>query len=378
MSNGIFTRSLLALSLAVPALALSACGDGTSDGTDTGSKSSASSSGGGSNTGSKTGASGTADTSGSNTGSDTGSGTTTPTGSGDTSDTSTPSGSESDTNNTSGEVKPTKNLLDLAKSSADHKKFVELAELAELGPVLTGTDEYTLFAPTDAAFAKVDKTKLDALKGDKEKLKQVLLGHAIGGKVKAADIAKGKSKVEAKNTDKLTLVLESDGTTVTVNGAKVVKADLLATNGVIHSVDTVILAPEKNIHEVVGENDKLTTLKGALEDDKVKERFTGKGPFTLFAPSDAAFKKFTDGGGTVPSGDALKALLEYHAVAAEKFSFDLKDKDSLDTLLSGKKQTISITGTEVKYGDAKVTGADIRTANGVIHIIDTVIPTPTF
>lgn len=377
MSNGIFTRSLLALSLAVPALALSACGDGSSDGTGSGGSNTASSSGGSSNTTPKTEATGTAGTSSVGTGSDTGTTTTTTTGTSETSNTSTPSDTNTDTSNTSGDT-PTKNLLELAEGSADHKIFVELVKIAELQTVLNGTDAYTVFAPTDAAFSKVDKAKLDALKADKAKLKQVLLGHATGGKVKAADIAKGKSKIEAKNEAKLSLVIDSDGTTVTVNGAKVVKADMLATNGVIHSVDAVILAPEQNIREVVAENDKLSKLKEALKDDKVKELFTGKGPFTFFAPSDAAFKKFTDGGGTVPTGDELKALLEFHAVAVEKFGFELKDKESLDTLLKDKKQTISVTATEVKYGDAKVTGADIRTANGVIHIIDTVLPVPTF
>ena len=102
------------------------------------------------------------------------------------------------------------------------------------------TGPYTVFAPTDAAFAKVPKATLNALMTDKAKLKAVLLYHVVAGKVTAKDVAKLSS---AKTANGKTVTIRVAGGNVFVNGAKVIKADVMATNGIIHVVNRVLIPP---------------------------------------------------------------------------------------------------------------------------------------
>lgn len=358
MKNALITRALLTLSLALPAAALTACGD-SSDGDTT--------SGTATGTGTTTASGSAAETSSTpatTTGTNTASGTESKT---DTS--STTDNSSTDTNSTG--TAPTKNLVELAKDSADFKTLAQLIELAELGTVLGGTEEFTVFGPTDAAFAAADQAALTTLKGDKEALKKALLHHVIAGKVAKADLSGTVKKTSKNGTD---LVIEASTTGVTVDGAKVLKPDLMATNGIIHGVDKVIFTPAKKISELVTADTKLSKLLKALGDAELVDTFAGQGPFTLFAPTDAAFDKFTTAGGTIPTDKAkLATFLKKHAATGATFSFELTNNQEIATLDTDTKQKVVIANGEVKVGEGKVTGADIRASNGIIHVVDTVL-----
>src|SRR6187399_1238998 len=133
---------------------------------------------------------------------------------------------------------PTKNIIENAVNSKDHTTLVAAVKAAGLVETLSGSGPFTVFAPTNEAFAKLPKgTVEDLLKPEnKEKLTAILTYHVVSGKVMAADVKAGKVKT-VQGGD---LVIATDGG-VTVNGAKVVKTDIVGSNGVIHVIDTVIL-----------------------------------------------------------------------------------------------------------------------------------------
>ena len=129
-----------------------------------------------------------------------------------------------------------KDIVDTAVGAGTFKTLATALQAAGLVETLKGPGPFTVFAPTDAAFAKVPKAQLDALLADKAKLAQVLTYHVVAGKVMAADVKAGK--VKTVQGSELTI-----GTTggVTVDNAKVVAADIVADNGVIHVIDTVVM-----------------------------------------------------------------------------------------------------------------------------------------
>jgi len=129
-----------------------------------------------------------------------------------------------------------KDLVDTAVSAGSFKTLVAAVQAAGLVDTLKGPGPLTVFAPTDAAFAKIPKADLDALLKDKAKLTAVLTYHVVAGKVMAADVKPGKVPTVQGSA----LTVRTDGG-VKVDNANVVQTDILADNGVIHVIDTVIL-----------------------------------------------------------------------------------------------------------------------------------------
>ena len=129
-----------------------------------------------------------------------------------------------------------KDIVDTAVSAGDFKTLAIALEKAGLVDTLKGKGPFTVFAPTDAAFAKIPKADLDALLADKAKLTSVLTYHVVPGNVMAKDVKAGKVKT-VQGSD---LTLSTSGG-VKVDGANVVKTDIVAQNGVIHVIDSVVL-----------------------------------------------------------------------------------------------------------------------------------------
>jgi len=131
-----------------------------------------------------------------------------------------------------------KDIVDTAVAAGNFKTLAKLLTDAGLVSTLKGPGPFTVFAPTDEAFAKVPKATLDALAADKAKLTAVLTYHVVPGKVMAADVVKLK---DAKTVQGQSVKVSTMGNTVMIDNAHVVKADIVATNGVIHVIDSVIL-----------------------------------------------------------------------------------------------------------------------------------------
>jgi uncharacterized surface protein with fasciclin (FAS1) repeats len=130
-----------------------------------------------------------------------------------------------------------KDVVDTAVAAGDFKTLAAALDKAGLIDTLKGKGPFTVFAPTDAAFAKVPKADLDALLADKAKLTAVLTYHVVPGSVMAKDVKPGKVKTVQGSE----LTLAKNGGDVTVDGAQIVKTDILADNGVIHVIDKVVL-----------------------------------------------------------------------------------------------------------------------------------------
>ncbi len=133
-----------------------------------------------------------------------------------------------------------KTIAGIVAGSKDHTILLALVKEAGLVETLSGKGEWTVFAPTDAAFKKIDEETLKKVKGDKELLKSILLAHAVKGTVLAADVVKIDG-TEVATLQGTKFKVEVDGKTVKFGGAKVIAADMKASNGVVHSIDTVLM-----------------------------------------------------------------------------------------------------------------------------------------
>lgn len=135
-----------------------------------------------------------------------------------------------------GAIAAEKDIVDTAVASGSFKTLVIALQKAGLVDTLKGKGPFTVFAPTDEAFAKIPKDQLDALLADKSKLTKVLTYHVVAGKVMAADVKAGPAKSVEGSTLTITT---NDG--VMIDKAKVTKTDIAASNGVIHVIDSVMI-----------------------------------------------------------------------------------------------------------------------------------------
>ncbi len=260
-----------------------------------------------------------------------------------------------------------------AQTTGIHNSLVAAVVQAELLATLQGTGPFTLFAPTDQAFtdAGIDLGALDTPEG-KVALQDILLYHVVSAEVPAADVTDCMS-ADAANGQPLSFTV---GTSVMVNGATVVAADVVTSNGLIHVIDKV-LTPTDTPRDIprtaqcTGVHDSL--VAGVIQAELL-ETLQGTGPFTLFAPTDQAF---TDAGIDLASLDtpegkaALTDILLYHVVSGEVPSSAVTDCMSA-TAVNGQPLAFTV-GTTVMVNDATVTTADVATSNGVIHVIDKVL-----
>ena len=282
---------------------------------------------------------------------------------------------------------PAPDIVDTAVAAGTFTTLAAALEAAGLVETLKGEGPFTVFAPTDEAFAKLDKALLDDLlkPENKDTLVAILTYHVVPGKVTAADVVNLTSAETVQGEE---ITIKVDGNTVMVNDAKVTQTDIPARNGVIHVIDTVILppsvaeklaAPAQDIVEVAVAAGNFKTLASALQAAGLVETLKGEGPFTVFAPTDEAFakldKKLLDDLLKPANKDRLVAILTYHVVPGKVTAADVVKLNKAKTV-QGEEITIKVEGNTVRVNDAKVTQTDIAARNGVIHVIDTVILPP--
>ena len=258
-----------------------------------------------------------------------------------------------------------------AQCTGIHDSLVAAVIQAELLETLQGEGPFTIFAPTDQAFADagIDLASLDTPEG-KAILSDILLYHVVAGEVPSSALSDCTSTT-AVNEQPLAFTV---GDTVMVNDATVTLPDVATSNGIIHVIDTVLTpsdAPNDATRTAICTG-VHTKLVAALIQAELVETLQGEGPFTIFAPTDQAF---ADAGIDLsvydtPEGKAqLSDILLYHVHAGTVLSSDLTEGMPLP-MVNGKNATISlVTGID----GANITIADVMTSNGVIHVIDKVI-----
>jgi transforming growth factor-beta-induced protein len=273
-----------------------------------------------------------------------------------------------------------KDIVDIALADGRFKTLVAAVTAAGLVDTLKGAGPFTVFAPTDDAFAKLPAGTVESLLKPEnlEQLKSILLYHVVAGKVMAADVVK---LTTADTVLGKSVTIKVDMGNVYINDAKVILTDIETSNGVIHVIDTVLLPPADlaDIVDTAVADGRFTTLVAAVQAAGLVDTLKGAGPFTVFAPTDEAFAKLP--AGTVESLlkpenlEQLKNILLYHVVAGKVMAADVIMLQKAATVL-GPSVKIMVDGSMVKINDAQVLITDIETSNGVIHVIDTVLLPP--
>ncbi|MGC9341449.1 MAG: fasciclin domain-containing protein, partial [Bacteroidales bacterium] len=268
-----------------------------------------------------------------------------------------------------------KTVADIVIESEVHNTLEAALNAAKLVETLKGEGNYTVFAPTDDAFHALPEGLLETLLEDPSgQLKDILLYHVVSGKALSTDLVNGQ-KIKTLLGEDITVTINEKG--VFINDAKVTIADIEAENGVVHVIDAVLI-PETmpaTVVDIIVNSEVHETLEAAVIAANLVETLQGEGPFTVFAPTDEAFHALPEGTLDAlladPSGDLTDILL-YHVVAGKAMSSDLSDGQEIETVL-GKNIKVTISKDGVFINNAKVTIADIKAGNGVVHVIDAVL-----
>ena len=272
---------------------------------------------------------------------------------------------------------PQDDIVDTAVKDGRFTILAAALEAAGLVETLKGEGPFTVFAPTDEAFAKLPGGTVETLlmPENKKALIDILTYHVASGKLPAADVVK---QFEIETVNGQPVLVTVDGEKVFINGAQVLLTDIMAGNGIIHVIDSVLLPPKDIVDTAVADG-RFTTLAAALQAGGLVDKLKGEGPFTVFAPTDEAFAKLP--AGTIDTllmpenKDQLVDILTYHVVADKLFAKDVVTQTETMTV-EGKPVTIKVMDGKVYINDAEVIITDILTSNGVIHVIDSVLLPP--
>merc|ERR1719160_1583785 len=286
------------------------------------------------------------------------------------------------------------NIVELAESVDDLSTLVTAVVAADLADTLSSPGSFTVFAPTNEGFAALPEGTLDSLlkPENKAQLADILTYHVLPEQVLSTDLKffQRVATVEGKN---LHVLKNSAGVHVgpdLKNLRKVVGADNLASNGVAHIIDGVMLPPahlgadKPNIVELAQSVDDLSTLVTAVVAADLADTLSSPGPFTVFAPTNEAFAALP--AGTVdsllkPENKAqLADILTFHVLPEQVLSTDLKEYQRVATVEGKHLDVIKsrkgvFVGADVK-SLKQVTGADNLASNGVAHIVNGVLLPP--
>jgi len=277
-------------------------------------------------------------------------------------------------------------IVDTAVADGRFTTLVAAVTAAELVDTLKGEGPFTVFAPTDDAFATLPEGTVESLllPENKQALTDILLYHVVSGKVLAADVVNLESAATVLGKD---VAIKVEDGKVYINDAEVVITDIETSNGVIHVIDSVILPPadeetmmEETIVDIAVADGRFTTLVAAVTAAELADTLNGEGPFTVFAPTDDAFAALPEG--TVENlllpenKQALTDILLYHVVSGKVLAADVVGLTSAPTVL-GDEITITVKDGNVYLNDTiQVIITDIEASNGVIHVIDGVLLPP--
>lgn len=266
-------------------------------------------------------------------------------------------------------------IVATAKSAGTFNTLLAAAKAAGLVDALRGDGPLTVFAPTDDAFAKLPEGTVETLlkPENRSQLQGILKYHVVPGKLMAREVTRnsGATTLNGQRLD----FKAADGK-VMVDSARVVKADIKASNGVIHVIDNVMLPTSDNVVTTAQKAKSFQTLLTAATKAGLADTLSNGGPYTVFAPTDEAFAKLPDG--TLSSllkpenRDQLAAILRYHVVEGRVYSTDALAAGKANTLCGNELRIASRNGT-VRVNDARILATDVDASNGVIHVIDSVM-----
>lgn len=274
----------------------------------------------------------------------------------------------------------TKNIVEVAQSNPDLSTLVSAIVAAELVDVLSTGGPFTVFAPTNDAFAKLDPDVLNNIISTPSLLTALLQYHVVSGKVTSSQLSNGPVSTLLSGQS---INVDLSGGMVTLNGSSMVTtADVDATNGVIHIIDEVLLPADfaaQTIVQIAASNPDFSILVSALSKPELSDLLAAANDptsdLTVFAPNNDAFNAVLDALGKDSIDDLpvelLRQIVQYHIVAGATMSNELTN-GLLPTLLPDENLTVDV-GSVVMINDSEVIAADIKAINGVIHAIDAVL-----
>jgi uncharacterized surface protein with fasciclin (FAS1) repeats len=280
------------------------------------------------------------------------------------------------------------NIVELAQATPELSILVEAVVSAGLVDILKGAGPFTVFAPTDAAFAAL-LTELGLSKAqllaDKALLLTVLTYHVLPDKVERAQVPLGKA---VRTVQGSILKIDSSGTGLTITdgrnrSARILTTDIQAKNGVIHTIDKVILPANKNIVETAQALPQFSVLVEAVLAANLQSTLSGAGPFTVFAPTNDAFTALLaelniSKAALLADTALLTKVLTYHVVAGRVLKADVPVNTPITTVQGGAfSMSATFVITDQRGRTSNIAATDVLTSNGVIHVIDKVLlPTP--
>ena len=281
---------------------------------------------------------------------------------------------------------PAVSVFDAAQDSEEFTTLVAALEATGLDETLDDlTTSYTVFAPTDDAFALLGEETINSLLADTDTLSSILTYHVIAGRVDAQTaIGLAGSTVETVNGQNIALSL--NGENLLVNTSTVTMTDIVTDNGIIHVIDAVLTpktvpetAPTNNIIETAQQAGNFSTLLAALDAASLTSALADESSeFTVFAPTDAAFEAIGSNflNTLLANPTVLADILKQHVLVGSVDSVTAMSLNgqSAETLL-GNTLPVAINAETnmLSFGGANIIVKDIMTTNGVIHVIDSVI-----
>ena len=268
-------------------------------------------------------------------------------------------------------------ILETAKKDGRFKTLVTALGASNAVKVLAGKGPFTVFAPTDDAFAKLDGQVVKSLlaKKNQKTLDDLLSYHVAAGDLRAADVV-ARRGLEMANGQSVEINVH--GKTVRIDRSKLLVTDVVCTNGVIHVIDSVLMPESRTLPQIANKR-YFGTLTAAIKAAGLLDALAGDGPFTVLAPTNAAFAKLPKG--TVedllkPANRAqLQAILKYHVIPGRITAAKALGAGSARTL-QGASVNFEVDDGQLLVQGANVTMTDVDAKNGVVHVIDTVLIPP--
>ncbi|RIK44920.1 MAG: hypothetical protein DCC55_00880 [Chloroflexi bacterium] len=300
-------------------------------------------------------------------------------------------------------------MLGVLQSVDDFQVLTTALERAGMTMTLANPGPYTLFAPTDEAFALVPPATLEAVLSDQALLTQLLRYHLVADQADAARLAELNS-AQSIAGQPLTITVTITGERL-VNDALIVRSDVMAVNGVIHVIDRILVPPTlallvppaprvvddpalapalgqtldelvatdtsgQTIVEILRSAEELSLAAVAVDSAGLTTALEEPGPFTIFVPTDAAFNQLPALETLLNDTVTLASTLQYHLVRDYVTAADLARLPTLLTVNGQQLQIIVLEDGQITVNGALVQHADIETANGVIHVIGNVLTPP--
>ena len=276
------------------------------------------------------------------------------------------------------------NIVEVASAEASFSTLVTAVQATGLNETLSSPGPYTVFAPTNEAFGRFiteNGLTTNELLGS-EDLEFILNYHILTSEVPASAVNPGRVNTAAAIPFFVSASPEGE---LWINGnTQIVETDINASNGLIHVLDYVITPPTQNIAEIAvassaADEPEFTQLVAALTRVNLVESFSGgfDDNFTVFAPTDAAFAQLystmgISGLDEIPEEDLLN-VLRYHVVPTREFSQDLREAQTLPTLLEGAELTVNLSSLTINDAPLESSALNIHATNGVIHVINSVL-----